>query len=143
MDALKILYQISDVEKLINENLENLVILHERKNNLPSAGADVSSGNSSDKATAYAKAIEQIEAVEIKILKQNQEYAELLSKTIQMVNRIDNLEYRLILQKKLFARKTFSKIAKELFCDESTVKRKYTKALDEFKRINKDAPNCT
>ena len=143
MDALKILYQVSEIEKLINENIENLAVLHERKNNLSTAGTDICSGNSSDKATAYAKAIEQIEAVEIKILKQNQEYAEMLSEIIQIINKVENLEYRLILQKRLFARKTYAQIAKELFCDESTVKRKYSKALDEFKKINKDAPKCT
>lgn len=142
MNVLGILYQASDIEKLINENIENLATLQERKKNLPSSCSDMGAGGSADNAAAYVRAVEQIENVERIILKQNQEYAEVLSEILLTINKIDNLEFRLVLQKKLFARKTFEVIAGELHCDESTVKRKYTKALEEFKRIRKDAPKC-
>ena len=142
MNVLGILYHASAIEKLINENIENLAALHERKKNLPASGAEIGAGGSSDNAAAYARAIEQIENVERIILQQNEEYAKVLSEILLTINKIDNLEYRLILQKKLCARKTFEVIAGELNCDERTVKRKYTDALNEFKKIIKDVPKC-
>lgn len=143
MNVLKVLYHASRIEELIAENMEDLRKLHESKGNLPSSSVGSGGGTSSGSSAAYTKALEQIEKLEEKILKQNDEYAEVLSVILSMVNKIDNLEHRLILQKKLFSRKTFSTIAAELHYDESTIKRKYTVALEELKQIHKDAPKCT
>lgn len=140
MNVLNILYHASRIEELIAENMEDLRKLHTSKGNLPSSSVGSGAGTSSESSAAYTKALEQIERLEEKILKQNDEYAEVLSLILSMINKVDNLEHRLILQKKLFSRKTFSAIATELHYDESTVKRKYTAALEELKQIHKDAP---
>ena len=143
MNVLDILNHASRIEELIAENMEDLQKLHISKGNLPSSSVGSGAGTSSESSAAYTKAMEQIERLEEKILNQNAEYAETLSVILSMINKIDNLEYRLILQKRLFSRKTFSKIAVELHYDESIVKRKYTAALEELKQIYKDAPKCT
>lgn len=140
MNVLDVLYHASRIEELIAENMEDLRKLHTSKGNLPSSSVGSGAGTSSESSAAYTKALEQIERLEEKILKQNDEYAEVLSLILSMINKVDNLEHRLILQKKLFSRKTFSVIATELHYDESTVKRKYTAALEELKQIHKDAP---
>ncbi len=140
MDVIKVLNHASRIEELIAENMEDLQKLHISKGNLPSSSVGSGAGTSSESSAAYTKAMEQIERLEEKILNQNAEYAETLSVILSMINKIDNLEHRLILQKRLFSRKTISTIAAELHYDESTIKRKYTVALEELKRIHKDAP---
>ncbi len=143
MNVLNVLYHASRIEELIAENMEDLQKLHISKGNLPSSSVGSGAGTSSESSAAYTKAMEQIERLEEKILNQNAEYAETLSVILSMINKVDNLEHRLILQKRLFSRKTFPTIAAELHYDESTIKRKYTLALEELKQIHKDAPNCT
>lgn len=142
MDVIKVLNHASRIEELIAENMEDLQKLHISKGNLPCSTVGSGAGTSSESSAAYTKAMEQIERLEEKILNQNAEYAETLSVILTMINKLENLEYRLIMQKRLFSRKTFQTIAAELHYDESTIKRKYTAALEKLKEIHKDAPKC-
>ena len=142
MDVIKVLNHASRIEELIAENMEDLQKLHISKGNLPSSSVGSGAGTSSESSAAYTKAMEQIERLEEKILNQNAEYAETLSVILSLVNKIDNLEHRLILHKKLFSRKTFQAIAIEINYDERTVKRKYSDALEEMKKLYQDVPKC-
>jgi hypothetical protein len=142
MDVLKVLYRASRLEELIAENMEDLGKLHISKGNLPSSTVGSGAGTSSESSAAYTKAMEQIEKLEEKILNQNAEYAETLSTILLLINKVEDIEIRLILQKKLFSRKTYEVVAKEVGYDERTIKRKYSDGLEELKRIYKDVPKC-
>ena len=102
MDVLKVLYRASRLEELIAENMEGLEKLHISKGNLPSSTVGSGAGTSSESSAAYTKAMEQIEKLEEKILNQNAEYAETLSTILLLINKVEDIEIRLILQKKLF-----------------------------------------
>lgn len=140
MNAIKLLDNANSIRLLIDENMQELRMLNERKTGLPSSSVGNGGGSSAENRAAYIRAVEKIEKLERIILQDNARLAENMKDIELIINRIDRWDYRVILKKKYISNKSLNAIAEEMNRSEKTIQRNHKKAVAAFETAYKAMP---
>lgn len=123
------------INELIGEDMQELKKLRMMRDSLKSALGE-KNGSSPSGNASYVNLVEKIIKYENKIIEQNAVYLDTRIELRKLIDKVENVNYNLILKKRYLQFMTFDAIAADLNYDVRSIYRLRDKALVAFSKAN-------
>lgn len=123
------------INELIGEDMQELKKLRMMRDSLKSALSE-KNGSSPSGNASYVNLVEKIIKYENKIIEQNAVYLDTRIELRKLIDKVENVNYNLILKKRYLQFMTFDAIADDLNYDVRSIYRLRDKALVAFSKAN-------